>query len=325
MFDVMRPLLVTTILAAAFAAGCSDSAGPPPADLPPAASCASAPLIEDGTLLLAEALDLGNELASSCTGGDWRSALYYRASVPPGQRLTARAQAVAGDRLWVPALQLLGACGQGACLTTETRSADGEQRELRYVNQGATEERVVLAVGASADVRGASFRLDVGLGLAHTNGICGGERSLSDGLVLRDQDLKEGRIADSACRPTRSPSLFYSATLLPGQNLVATATSIGPNPMPLPMVLRESCAAARCFEALNGMPLSYTNTASHTRTVVLEVTSFASSPPPAFDLQISMPLPRPPLPSRPRRACGPARPAPPQPSPSPWPPRRCNP
>jgi hypothetical protein len=255
-------------------------------------SCSSAYPLQDGTSLPTEELDLGTELAPACSGGERRPALYYAATIPSGQRLSARALATAGDRPWFPALQLLSACGQAMCLATDRSSPDGQQRQLRYVNNGPTDQRVVLAVGASTAVSGGTFRLDVGVGEMHDNGTCAAARPLSDGLVLRNQDLSEGQVSsDVSCKPGGGSSLFYSATLLPGQGLrINLVSAIGPARAPLFMVLRQGCDSGICLNS-GGEQVDYTNVEPEARTVIVEVTSFQGAPLSPFELRVSMPLP----------------------------------
>ena len=141
--------------------------------------------------------------------------------IPAGERLTVRAVPIAGDRSWTPTLQLFTSCGQtggdaGAnlCLASDRADAQG-QRMLRYVNNGPTEQTVLLSVSAGGPVHGARFRLEVAIAEPLQNLTCASARPLSDGLVLRNQDLSEGATEASPCKPSGMPSLFYSATLYP--------------------------------------------------------------------------------------------------------------
>ena len=255
-------------------------------------SCAGALTIKDGTSLPAEELDLGTQLASSCTGAEKRPALYYSANVPSGQRLTARAQVrQGGDRPWTPVLQLLSACREGLCLATDRPGPNG-QPLLRYVNNGPIDQQVILAVGSSAAVSGALFRLDVSIGEPLQNGTCASARPLKDGQVLRNQDLSEGQMsATGMCRaPGGGPSLFYSATLLEGQDLHLTIDqSAAMTRTPVFMTLKDGCNDVECRGSVNER-LDYTNPGPGIRTVVIEVSGFLGAPVTLFDLMVSIPL-----------------------------------
>jgi hypothetical protein len=263
------------------------TAGPPPGQ----ASCSTAQTIQDGTRLLGEDLDLASEKAISCTGGDERPALYYRATVPSGQRLTARATPVQGDRPWLPVLQLMSTCRQGMCLATDRAGPLDPQRMLRYVNNGPGEQSVLLSVGASTAVGGGMFRLDVSIDEPLHNVTCAGARPVTDGRVLLNQDLSEAQGAtESVCKPTGAPSLFYSATLLEKQNLHVEVSQDNPPPhAPLLLILHEGCNVMDCRGG--GQVLDYTNIGPGTRTVIIEVVGPAGLPTSPFDLRVSMPPP----------------------------------
>jgi hypothetical protein len=262
--------------------------------MPPLAqsSCNTAQGIQDGTSLPSEELDLASERATSCTGSEQRPALYYRATIPAGQRLTARALPALGDRPWSPVMQLVTACSQAMCLATDRASPDGQQRMLRYVNNGSSDQPVLLTVGANTAVSGANVRLDVSIGAPLQNGTCASARPLSDGQVLRNQDLSEGQPSpDGVCKPPGTPSLFYSATLFEQQRLrVMASQSNLVGRAPLFMMLREGCSDTLCRGSM-GELVDYTNPGPGTRTVIIEVGSFPGLPLSLFDLQVSMPPP----------------------------------
>jgi hypothetical protein len=264
---------------------------PPPAH----ASCRTPVPVMDGTHLAAEQLDLAGDKPPACGGGETRPALFYGVKIPSGQRLTVRAQATAGDRPWMPVLHLFTTCTQEMCLATDRDSPQGD-RILRYVNNGPTAEDVILSVSASAPVSGASFRLDVSIGDPIQNATCQTARELSDGLVLRNQDLSEGQPSHNMqCKPPGGPALFYRATLLPQQTLNLTAIPRTTAPefprAPLFMVLYESCGGEQTVCQPGQERLTYFNSGPGMKTVFVEVSTFPGAPPTIFDLMVSMPLP----------------------------------
>jgi hypothetical protein len=260
------------------------------APAPAQSSCGSALPVQDGTSLLGEELLLGAEPAPPCGGGERRPTLYYSVAVPAGQRLTALASPLMpGERTWFPTLRLLGGCGQDVCLATDRDGQETYLRQLRYVNDGPTERRVVLAVSSSNELNGRRFRLDVAIDEVSNNGTCSTARPLSDGLLLRNQDLSAGQLAsDGACDSGAGPSLFYSATLLPDQELRLMAIEkIGSGRVPLIIGLRESCGGAECRVERRDR-LEYRNPGRAPRTVIVQISPFPGVSLAPFDLQVSM-------------------------------------
>ena len=125
-------------------------------------SCAGAPLVIDGSRLVDEELDLAHDFP--CAAGEPRPALFYRAVTPSGQRLTARALPIAGDREWTPVLQAFTSCGPGGvsdaganlCLASDQADAQG-QPVLRYVTTAHRGDGVAGRLLAGAGQRAASF------------------------------------------------------------------------------------------------------------------------------------------------------------------------
>jgi hypothetical protein len=269
------------------------------ASTPPAqTSCAGAQLVTDGSRLIGEELDLAAE-KSPCASGETRPALFYRAVIPPGQRLTARAIPTTGDRAWTPSLQLFTGCGQpgvsdggsNLCLASDRADAQG-LRVLRYANNSATDETVLLSVSPSSVVNGARFRLEVTIAEPLQNVTCASPLPLSDGQIVRNQDLSQGQIeAPSGCKQSGMPSLFYSATLYPQQSVrVIRDPSTGAMEAPLLFLVREGCSDMSCRFTGFG-EISYTNVESTPKTVIIEVTTFLGAPQNVFSLLVMMPLP----------------------------------
>jgi hypothetical protein len=262
------------------------------------ASCSAAKVLSDGLKLPSEELDVAFEKPQSCSGAEPRPALFYTARVPSGQRLTVRAVPTNGDRQWNPVMQLLSGCTNGRCLARDTTSQLGDH-QLRYVNNGPAAEDVILSVSPSTTVSGATYQLSVSIGDPILNGTCAAARPLSDGLVLRNQDLSEGQISQGGmCSPGGAPALFYSVSLLPQQRLSVVLSTDGlPNDPTFPgkqllfMSLRSSCNGFDCRTGSMGGNLDYVNTSGGTEKLILEVSSFGGIPGMVFDMMVSMPLP----------------------------------
>jgi hypothetical protein len=191
-------------------------------------------------------------------------------------------------------VQIFKDCAQAACLATGRASTAGDQA-ARYVNNGPAPETVTIAVSANVVVSGATFRLDASIGDPVQNLTCQTARPLSDGLMLRGQDLSEGTISlDPRCMKIGAPSLFYKATLLKGQTvIVMTSARLGGNPVPFPMFLQlhQGCSDMNCGDFRGDNVVSYTNPGPATTTVIIEVSSFPGTNVTLFDLTASMPLP----------------------------------
>jgi hypothetical protein len=264
---------------------------------PPSAqtSCAGAPLVSDGSRLVDEELDLASD-PSPCAGGEPRPALFYRAVIPAGQRLIARAVATAGDRGWTPVLQAFTSCspagasdaGVNGCLASDRADSQG-QRVLHHVNNGPTDEVVLLSVAADVTVHGARFRLDVAIPEPPQNLTCATARPLSDGQVLRNQDLSDVRTEGNPCRPPGMTSLFYSATLYPQQSVRVQVGSVTDPAALVLFTVRDGCSDGHCSPDYSSGAF-YLNSDPAPRTVILEATTWGFTPA-TFDMSVMMPLP----------------------------------
>jgi hypothetical protein len=260
------------------------------------AACSGAKVLTDGVSFTDEELDVALDKPMSCTGGEAHPALYYSARIPSGQRLTVRANRTGGDRDWAPVMSLIPGCGKGVCLATDRTTGQGDQL-LRYVNNNPTAEDVILAVSASTVVNGATFRLDVSLGDPVLNGTCAAARPVSDGEVLRNQDLTEGEVTSQGnCLPPGSQALYYAVKLLPQQSFTAMATTRTQSNFPekffpLFLVMHTSCNQMDCRQVMQGERLDFVNNLPVTQNLILEIASQPGLPPPVFDLTIQAPLP----------------------------------
>jgi hypothetical protein len=260
---------------------------------PPAqSSCVAALPVMDGTSLAAEQLDLSAQKDFACSGGVAMPALFYAATIPSGQRITVRAHPTRGDRGWLPSIQLFSACADGMCLGMDSTAPDGD-RVLRYVNNGNAAQPVYFSVSSSSPVGGAVFRLDVAIAEPIVNATCQAARPISDGQILRNQDLSEGQISnDFFCKQGGGPSLYYSAKLLAHQtislNVAGHDTNFGRSP--LLIVVREGCGPQNTCQVMSEPFVSYRNDTASTKNVVIEVSTFGGIPP-VFDLTVSLPLP----------------------------------
>lgn len=126
-------------------------------------ACGSATTVVDGTsLTLQDARAAADDLSSVCeplaTGG----ALYYRATVPPGETLRAAVTPLEG---WRPAVRLLPSCGASSCLASGV-GVGGPTAAASWTNDGASDADVIIAAGAHDSRFTGYFRLDVSIGPA---------------------------------------------------------------------------------------------------------------------------------------------------------------
>jgi hypothetical protein len=264
---------------------------------PPAETiCAEAPLLSDGWQVHPQDLNMAS-VPSPCGDAEARPALFYRAVIPSGQRLTAHAILIEGYGGWTPTLQVFTGCGaSGAdvganhCLASDRTDADG-QKVLHHVNDGPTEQPVMLAVSSSAAAdQGRYFYLHVSISEPLENLTCATARPLSDGQLLRDQDLSQGSVESSPCKSPGQPSLFYSATLQPRQSVRVVAE--GDSGGRVVFFGREGCSSLGCND-YSDRPgeLTLVNREGTTKTVLIEATTYDPSPKPRFDLRVMMPPP----------------------------------
>jgi hypothetical protein len=266
------------------------SAVVPPAD----ASCAGARVVGQELSLVAESFDLAAEPAPSCNGGPSRAAIYHRATIPSGQRLTARAIGNGGDRRWTPVLQLLSGCGPAAtCLASDRLAEDGSTL-LRYVNNGPRDQEVIVTVGATSFPADALFDLVINVSRPLQNQTCQTAAPLSDGLVLSAQDLSEGGIDPGGrCGRAGRQSLFYRATLQQRQTLQLTLDRRMRRPFGDPLlevIVRDGCDPADCGQKRNvGEVLTLAHVDPGARTYIIELSGIMSPPPRVlFDLSVRL-------------------------------------
>jgi hypothetical protein len=262
------------------------------------ASCTGARAVGQELSLEAESFDLAAEPAPSCNGGPSRAAIYHRATIPSGQRLTARAIGNGGDRRWTPVLQLLSGCGPAAtCLASDRQAEDGSTL-LRYVNNGPRDQEVILAVGATSFPADALFDLAINVSRPLQNQTCQSAVPLSDGLLLSAQDLSEGGIDPSGrCGRPGSRSLFYRATLQQRQTLQLTLDRRHGHPFGDPflgVIVRDGCDPADCGQMRNVEEvLTLAHVDPGVRTYIIELSGFMSPPPRMlFDLSVRLAPPR---------------------------------
>jgi hypothetical protein len=248
------------------------------------ATCAAPLLLSAGGIARAQELSLGGDPTNAC-GGRPSTTLYYSVGVPSGQRLTARATITGGDRTWIPLIDASAACGNGAACLAQGHSAGGTMQVLDWLNNGPAWRLVVLAVSSDGPVSGARF--DLSISLADQLATCSRPTPVKDGTTLIAQDVQRAPLGDiPSCDGTRTRTLYYSATLLPRQELTATAASTNGGAS---LGVRASCEPVECVGG--GGVVSFRNESADTVTVLIEARPAFPTSNGVFDLLIAMPPP----------------------------------
>jgi hypothetical protein len=193
------------------------------AETPPAeASCAGAIEVGEASpspvASTAGAVSLAPLCADNVASGP---ALWYRVRVPAGRILVARAVRMGGAS--DPVLRLYSACG-AACLVPAVRDNSAVPTGIRWVNPGAAEATVLLAVAMPTGAA-MSFRAEVTLRAPAANAVCVNARAVTDGDRLAGENLDDAGEAPPACAGlgAATAGLWYRATVPAGRTLVVTA------------------------------------------------------------------------------------------------------
>ena len=176
------------------------------------ATCADATLVTPGVDLLHEDAAGGGE-APSGSIRDTAAAVFYRAQVPAGQRVTFTVRRPAEARgPWFARTTLLTACGA---------SLNGRLGpSVSWTNRDAGARDVYLAVATAAGHDG-RFELSTRLDTPTPPDPCASAPTLTDGAELHDVDLPEtlGYYLTAA-----EPQAFYRATIPAGETLAITTS-----------------------------------------------------------------------------------------------------
>jgi hypothetical protein len=222
----------------------------------------------------------------SCGGGSGDGlvirSLFYSIDVPGGHRLLVQASATPGTRAWTPRLAASEACDGAICLAQGT-AAVGSQQRLSWINNGGTTRTIILAVASDDNIAKAEFSLRVGV--TNLLSTCAKPTPIAGGMVV-NQTLATVPPAKT-CAKVVQPTLYYSVTLLPQQELKVSSIS-GESMTAVNVALRSACDDV-CANA--GATASRVNVSSEPETVVIEVTPASMQASPLFDLQITLPPP----------------------------------
>jgi hypothetical protein len=212
-------------------------------------------------------------------GGATAGAVFYAVDVPAGQQVVAMASATAGERAWQPRLSVLDGCDAATCLA-EGDVVDGTHQHLVWVNNAGDTRSVILSVSADGPVAGAA--LDLVVTSTAPSSQCESATPVLDGTTFKNLDL--AAVAQgTSCNGAVEPVLYFSATVLPHQQLEVLAPVnivFGTTKF---LTFRNTCGGA-CSLA-TGNPAQIANKSDQAETVLVAVTG----DPGPFGLQFSLP------------------------------------
>lgn len=130
---------------------------PPPLNV----GCAAAATVANGAHLVNQNAAVATDNATgACLPAATGTALWYRAVVPAGQTLTARATPHGAMDAVV---RVMSACGATSCLANANAGAARAAESASYVNSSAADQTVLLAVGGATNAANGLFDLDVAI------------------------------------------------------------------------------------------------------------------------------------------------------------------
>ena len=263
-------------------------------------TCAGATAVTDGTSLSAQAPSSGVETQAPCPGqGGVRplQALFYTTVVPPGTSLLATATAEGAVRSQ-PHVRIIPDCGANVCLAAST--PNGGSATATYFNSGALPQRVVINLGSTPTLTDDRYTMTFRIRAPATNSACESATRVTNGTVLRAENLVDARAPAPWCNNAAPPAnaLYYVARVGVGEVLSVRATNTGAS-FPVPTLrLSNRCGSNVCLaNSTNaggptpGGQLSFLNTAGAAQEVVLAVDAGFGVPSFPFDLAVSIGLP----------------------------------
>jgi len=124
-------------------------------------TCAAATTVANGARLANQnAAAASDNATGACLPGATGTALWYRAVVPAGQTLSARATPLGAMDAVV---RVLPACGATSCLASANVGAARAAESGVYTNNGAADQAVLLAVGGATNATNGLFDLEVSI------------------------------------------------------------------------------------------------------------------------------------------------------------------
>jgi hypothetical protein len=224
---------------------------------------------------LADGVDALTTCRATATG----RVQYYTVDVPARSIATLRVTPSAG---WTPVVRVLAGCDATACQLDELGTFGASSTHV-FANDGPTDRRVVVAIGATTVGTAGTYDLALSVTPSLTGEVCTQPVIVTPGAALLAQRLEDGRLSPSVCRVSGGPVRYYALTVNGRQAFTLRVT---PAAMPLawtPQVrVTEGCTATTCeFDALGSLaaPLSVTgvNDGVSPRTYILSVNATSAA------------------------------------------------
>lgn len=253
----------------------------------PQATCATAPLIANGETVAGASTQLSDQTFTPCDGGGPTPALWWRVTVPAGQRLVASLQPSAST-FGSYGLAVISACGAVSCLASVPVISITGPRVVGWTNAGADSRTVYLAAFGSVS----PFDISVSIAPPVAHATCAQRLALTSGVVQAGQRFVDaGEGATSCTSGVATPALFYEVTVPSGQRVDVTVVGTGGTHFTR---ILPACGAVSCL-ASSGSLSSMTsvtrwlNTDSSPRSVVIAVSRESNSGQQgAFDITASI-------------------------------------
>ena len=258
---------------------------PPPANV----TCSAATAMTSGQTLASQDLSYGSATVTACLPNATGPTLFYKTSIPAGQRLIARATPTGA--VWDPALRVLSSCGATSCLSSSDAGTGGAAEVVSYKNSGASAAAVTLGVSSTSSTTG-TFDVSTWLKTAATNTSCAGAKAVVNGTALTVEDGESASGASTQCPASGTGKvLYYSASIPAGKKLSAKVTPLGYwDPV---VRLVSGCSATTCLASQDtgvsgaAETLNYTNSGTTTQAVIFTVGAVSATTL-AYDLKITI-------------------------------------
>jgi hypothetical protein len=263
---------------------------PPPMNL----LCTMPMTVTDGTMLTGQDASLATQTeTNACNAGADGAVLYYKATIPVGQRLRVVATP---EGSWDLVLRFLDMCSATSCLDSADVGVSGDAETLTWDNFGASTVDVIIAVGSYSSSNTGTFSLDVHVTTPPpppANATCATATVVSDGTMLTGEDASRGtQTLTSACRSADGKVLFYKATV--PQNNILKVVATPQTSWDLVVRFLNACGASSCLadvdSAGSGSPetLTWKNNGASPVDVIIGIGSYSTTSTGLFNLAVNV-------------------------------------
>lgn len=246
-------------------------------------TCATATVVSDGAKLMAQDTAMGSEVLDDvCISNGYGTVLYYKATVPAGNKLTVT---VKPDLDLDPVVRLLDACGATTCLASTDVGYAGDDETLSYNNTSASPRDLLIAVGGTSFSTTGTFALEVKIATPPppaVNAQCGSAIVVAADATLAGQDLGgASESLASVCQASAKTGVLYYRVDVPANTKVeATVTPSGFDAVVRVLLAcgATSCASSADNENANlAETVSYINSTAQAVPIIVAVGGYGST------------------------------------------------